>query len=119
MTNEQMLHEEIEKGFKALSKLEKGSKEYEAAVEAQTKLLDRAIEIDRLNIEHEEKQRQFDEEKKDRRWKNGIAIGTAATGLFTTFFWCREYLRFEETGAISTQGGRKMLDRAVNYFFKR
>lgn len=133
MTNLEMLHEEIEKGFEALDTLKKGSEEYEAIVEAQVKLLGRAIEIDRLNIEHEEKlkeqdlkekeqelkEKELEIEKKDRKWKHGIAIGSAAAGLVTTFFWCREYLIFEETGAVSTQGGRKMLDRAINYFFKK
>ena len=62
MRNETLLHEEIANGFEQLESVKKGTDEYEKIVNAQTKLLDKAIEIDRINFEHEEKLKEQDTE---------------------------------------------------------
>lgn len=125
MRNETLLHEEIAKGFEQLDGVKKGTDEYEKIVTAQTKLLDKAIEIDRLNFEHDEKlkeqelkEKELEVEKKDRTIKNiltGISVGG---GLITTWHWARKSLQFEETGTVTTAVGRNFINKAINFLKK-
>lgn len=117
-----LLEEEIRGEFEGLNELEVGSKEYRTTVDGLTKLIDRAIEIEKMESESDEKVenrvfdndlklKQLDEEKKDRLIKNcisvaGIVIPSAITiwGTFKTF-------KFEEEGTITTTMGRGFINR--------
>lgn len=117
-----LLEEEIQGEFEGLNELEVGSKEYQTTVDGLTKLIDRAIEIEKMESESDEKVenrvfdndlklKQLDEEKKDRLIKNcisvaGIVIPSAITiwGTFKTF-------KFEEEGTITTTMGRGFINR--------
>ena len=72
---ETLLNEEICDEFKQLKGIEVGTDEYVKTVDGLAKLMDRALAIDKLNIEHEEKvksrefendlkKKQFEEQKK-------------------------------------------------------
>ena len=87
MNIEHLLHVEIEEELTELKKMQVGSDQYKTAVDGVSKLFDRAIELEKLDIEHQEKikdreidrelkLKQMSEERKDRSFKNGIAIGT-------------------------------------------
>lgn len=111
MKIELMLHEEIEAKLEKLKHMEVGSDEYRAAVEGLTKLLDKAIELDRLNNEHQEKLDARDDENKDRLIRNilnGLGIAIPA-GL--TIWGTLKSLKFEETGTVTTIVGRGFLNR--------
>ena len=117
-----LLEEEIQGEFEGLNELEVGSKEYQTTVDGLTKLIDRAIEIEKMESESDEKVenrvfdndlklKQLDEEKKDRLIKNcinvaGIVIPSVITiwGTFKTF-------KFEEEGTITTTMGRGFINR--------
>ena len=125
MKNEQLLHAEIAAGFEQLGSVEKGTDEYDKIVTAQTKLLDKAIEIDRLNFEHEEKlkeqelkEKELEEEKKDRIIKNSLTGVSVLGGLITTWHWARKSLQFEETGTVTTAVGRNFINKAINFLKK-
>ena len=51
MKFEKMLHEEIESEIKCLEDIEMGSDEYKAGVDGVSKLIDRAIEIEKFNAD--------------------------------------------------------------------
>lgn len=122
MKNETLLHEEIESEFKELKKLEAGSEKYKLAVDGLTKLVDRAIEIDKLNDSAEDrreardadmeiKQQQLHEDAKDRKVRNGIAIAGIIIPTAVTIWGTLKSLKFEETGTITTNAGRNFISR--------
>ena len=122
MNKETLLRDEIEKEFDELRKLEVGSEKYKVAVDGVTKLVDRAIEMDKINAEmdarHDEheidmelKNRQMDEEKKDRGVRNSIAIAGIVIPTAVTIWGTLKTLKFEEVGVVTTNAGREFMKR--------
>ena len=120
MSVKRMLDDEIRNELENLGRESIGSDEYKANLDGVTKLLDRQIEIEKLEnerldrIESREteialKQQQLAEEKKDRRIKNGITIGTFAcsAALYAMAFIAST--NFEREGTFTTEGGRGAL----------
>lgn len=111
MKIEKMLHEEIESELTKLKSLEVGSEEYRTTVDGLTKLVDKAIEMDRLNIENQDKLETREEEKKDRWIRHALnALGIAIPAGVTIWGTIKSF-RFEETGTITTQAGRGFINR--------
>jgi hypothetical protein len=124
MKIETMLHGEIESEFEELKRMQVGSEEHKTAVESLNKLMDRAIEIDKLNIQHEDelkrqaleqefKQKQLDDENKDRTVKNiltGLGIGLP---LAVTIWGTVKSLEFEKEGTITTLMGRGFFSKLL------
>ena len=82
-----LLEVEIEDQFEHLSKVEFGSEQYKAGVDGLTKLLDRSMEMNKLEYEAEEgrknqeidnefKQKQMNEEKKSRWVQHAISVAS-------------------------------------------
>ena len=124
MSIETLLNEEIKAEIDFLSKSQIGTDEYKTTVDGLTKLVDRAIELDRINVEHEEKLKEmnFDhemkleqakEEKKDRKVKNGIAIAGIVLPLGVTIWGTLKSLKFEETGTLTTIMGRGFINKLL------
>ena len=122
MKNETMLHEEIQNEFEELKKIEVGSDEYKTAVDGLTKLMDRAIEIDKLNVGAEERldarnidaelrQEQLEADVKDRRVRNAISLAGIVIPTAVTIWGTLKSLKFEETGTITTNAGRNFINR--------
>ena len=122
MRIETMLHKEIEIEFEELKRLQLGTEEYKTTVDGLTKLVDRAIEIDKINIEQEEKTvtrkeetelklKQMEDEKKDRNVKNVITVGTALLSVGLTVWGTLKSLKFEETGTVTTLVGRNFIGK--------
>lgn len=116
MKIEKMAHEAIEEGFNELKEMKKGTDEYDQTVNSLTKLMDRAIEIDKLNVEHEEKEVQMKEDKRDRIVKN-VLNGVGVVGGLAVTVWgaCKSW-KFEENGTITSSAGRKFMNLL---FFKK
>lgn len=124
MKIETLLHEEIVDEFGNLSKIEVGTDEYRTAVDGVTKLLDRAIELEKLDIEtkREAENQEFEqqikleqmrEDKKDRKVKNvltGVSIGAP---LAVTIWGTLKSIKFEETGTITTIMGRGFIQKML------
>ena len=122
MENETMLHEEIQNEFEELKKLEVGSDKYRTAVDGLTKLMDRAIEIDKLNVGTEERldarnidaelrQEQLEADVKDRKVRNAISLAGIIIPTAVTIWGTLKSLKFEETGTITTNAGRNFINR--------
>ena len=114
MTNiETLLHEEIQDGFDALSKMERGTEIHKATVDEVAKLFDKAIEIEKIEIEAKDKAKAREEDRKDRRVKNGIAIGGIVLPLAVTIWGTFKSLKFEEEGTVTTIMGRGFINKLI------
>lgn len=124
MKIETVLHEEIHNEFEELKKLEVGSEGYRTAVDEICKLLDRAIEYDKLDAECNDKSlnRGFEEdyklqlaedEKRDRRIKNIITIVSIAVPSVITIWGTIVSLNFEKEGTITTIMGRGFINKLL------
>ena len=124
MKVEAMLHDEILNEFEELKKLEVGSDGYRAAVDGISKLLDRAIEYDKLDAECNERSlnRGFEEdyklqlaedEKRDRRIKNGITIAGIVIPSVITIWGTIKSLNFEKEGTVTTIMGRGFINKLL------
>ena len=125
MTNiETLLHEEIQDGFDALSRMERGTETHKTTVDEVAKLFDKAIEIEKLEMEAKEREKareieaslkraQMEEDRKDRRVKNGIAIGGIVLPLAVTIWGTFKTFRFEETGTVTTMMGRGFINKRI------
>ena len=64
-------------------------------------------------IEASLKRAQMEEDRKDRRVKNGIAIGGIVLPLAVTIWGTFKTFRFEETGTITTMMGRGFINKLI------
>lgn len=86
----------------------------------------RAIEMDKLSKELDERQknrnedlelkyRQIDAEIRDRKIKNVITVVISGVGTIVTIWGTLKTLKFEEVGTVTTMAGRNF----INNLFKR
>ena len=124
MKFEHLLKEEIVSEVEALGNLELGTEQYKTTVDGVTKLVDRALEIEKIDIEAEERERsreietnlkiqQMEDDKKDRKVKNGIAIGSTLLGVVVTVWGTLKTLKFEEEGTVTTLMGRGFINKLL------
>lgn len=124
MSIKTMLDEEIRSEIELLGKEEMGTETYKASVDGLVKLMDRSIEMDKIEIERknriedrecdiEFKSAQMSDDKKDRVVKNiinvaGIVIPTVITvwGTLATF-------EFEKEGTVTTSIGRGFINKLL------
>lgn len=126
---EELLSEEIAEQIKALSGLESGSKEKSTAIDDLTKLYKLRIEENKSEWDADEKynsriadseakkrdeefkQQQISEQIKDRYFRAGIAGAELIIPLIFYGIWMNKGFRFEETGTISSQVFRNLINR--------
>lgn len=122
MNVETLLHKVIYHELEQLEKEDLGAEERKAKVDEITKLMDRANEMVRLDIDAEDKAetRKFEQELKlkqqkeetiDRVVKNGINVAGILLPLAVTIWGTKASFKFEETGTITTAMGRGFLNR--------
>lgn len=113
MNIKSLVDEEIRSEIEEISKIEVGSEKHKASVDALAKLLDKSIELERLDAEAQEKyesriaenelkMKQLKDEKRDRFVKN-VLTGVSVVGGFGVTIWgtCKT-LKFEETGVLTS-----------------
>lgn len=124
MSMKTLLNEEIENEFKLLGKMQPGTEEYKTTVDGLVKLVDRAIEIDKVNNESREKveSQEFDEqfrltqagyENKDRLVKNCIAVAGIVIPSVITIWGTVKSIEFEKEGTITTIMGRGFINKLL------
>ena len=126
MSIQRLLREEIESEFKELSKITPGGEDYKVTVDGIAKLMDRAIEMEKNEIdrqdridardsENELKTKQMEDEKKDRFVKNLLAgVGTIG-GLVVTIWGAKKAWKFEETGTVASPVGRSFINKLISF----
>lgn len=121
---ETLLYEEIDTEFEKLSQLEPGTEQHKAAADTLAKLMDRAIEMNRVESESEDraetresemklKEQQLSDEKKDRWVKNIIGAAGVILPLIVTIWGTKTSLKFEEEGTVTTPIGRGFINKLL------
>ena len=124
MSIKTLLELELEEEFNALSEEEKGSDKYKTITECAAKLMDRALELEKLEnerqeremnreFEHDLKLKQFKDEKRDRVIRNCIAGAGVLFPILLTIWGTKVSLKFEEEGTITTAIGRGFINRLL------
>ena len=121
MKIETILQEEIKSEFEELKGMELGTDEYKSTVDGLTKLVDRAIKIEELNNDSQDKiykeneldlkQQQIEEERKDRKVQNSITVASIVIPTIVTIWGTLKTLKFEEVGTVTTNAGRNFMNR--------
>lgn len=118
------LREEILTEIKELNKFEVGSDQHKAAVDSVAKLVDRAIELEKLDIDISEKEKDrenemdlrlmtIEEDRKDRFIKNCIAVAGIAIPSLITVWGTFKSFEFEKEGTITTIMGRGFINKLL------
>ena len=120
MSIKEKLYEEIELEINSLEDLEYGSDNNKAAVDGLTKLVDRVIELEKIederaikSKEEEAKAHQVKDEKKDRLIKNGISVAGIVIPSVITIWGTLKSLEFEKTGSVTTIMGRGFINKLL------
>lgn len=118
------LYEVIKDDLEKLKRNELGSDERKAAVDEVTKLMDRAIEAQKADIDCQNKaatlegeqlmrKQQMDDEKKDRLIKNLISVAGIVLPIGLTIWGTKVSLKFEEEGTVTTIMGRGFINKLL------
>ena len=122
MSIKSLVDEEIRSEIEEISKIEVGSEKHKASVDALAKLLDKSIELERLDVEAQEKyesriaenelkMKQLKDEKRDRIVKN-VLTGVSVVGGFGVTIWgTLKSLKFEENGVVTSIVGRGFIQK--------
>lgn len=136
-----LLDEAISDELSNLETLELGSEEYKITVEGIAKLMDKKIEIEKLEHDSAEKAKdrelesskfdkemdekaksrgieekkleQIKNEKTDQLFRNGIAIANIVVPTLVTIWGTFKTLKFEETGTVTTIMGRGFVNKLI------
>lgn len=122
MRIEDLLKREICEDLEGMLELDLGSDEHKASVDAVTKLIDREVELRKLEIEHQERleSRKAEEELKLKQMKEGkvdriigyvITVAGIVIPVIVTVWGTKVSLKFEEEGTITTSAGRNFFSR--------
>lgn len=124
MKIETLLYEEIESEFGELKKMTVGTDEYKTSVDGITKLVDRAIELEKVKAENDlaneklmseniSKAEELELEKKDRLVKNILTGVGIVSGAALTVWGTIKSLKFEEEGTVTTIMGRGFINKLL------
>lgn len=122
------LEDEIRDEFEGLRKLELGSESYRTTVDGLTKLVDRKIEMDKIeaeakervlnrDIETEFKEKQMDDEKKDRLVRNGLTAATLVLSTGTTVWGILKSLKieFKDNEMVTSTAGKELIKKVIPF----
>ena len=127
MELDNLLEEQIKGGLEGLGNLGMGSEEYKSASEAITKLIDREIELKKLDSANDDKRHQrlieikdreldrkkYKKKKKDRWIKNGLTAAGLIIPTIVTIWGTIKSFEFEEKGSITTIMGRGFINKLL------
>jgi hypothetical protein len=124
MNIEHLLYDEIENEFEKLRDKTPGSDEHKAIVDEIVKLMDRAIEMEKVNNDCQDKtevrendqamkKQQMEDEKRDRLIKNTISVAGIVLPLIVTIWGTKVSLKFEEEGTFTTIMGRGFINKLL------
>ena len=120
-----LVNDEITSEIEEISKIEVGTEKHVAAVNAVTKLMDKSIELEKLQNEQVEKKdareteydlkmAEMQHDRIDRIVKNTLT-GLATVGGFGVAIWGTLIsLKFEEKGVVTTISGRSFIQSLLH-----
>ena len=122
---------ELNREFEKLNEMEVGTESYRITVDGRVKLMDRAIEYEKIDKDETERfksfglecnkhdedkkyrQAQLEEEKKARRITNYITAAGILLQLGVTVWGTVVSLNFEKTGTVTTLVGRGYVNKLI------
>ena len=115
------LRDEIRSEFEELKSIEVGTEKYKVAVDGITKLVDRAIEIEKIDVEyqekvesrdmeHELKLQQIKDENRDRLVKNCLTGVSVIGGIWLTVWGALKSWEFEKEGTVTSVMGKMFIN---------
>lgn len=120
MSIQTLLHEEIKDEFSNLKKMELGSETYKTTVDGLTKLVDRAIELEKIDVEQNEayENRQvelskIEDDRKDRIVRNVLTGAGIIVPAALTVWGTIKSIKFEKDGTITTIMGRGFIQKLL------
>lgn len=126
MSYKSLLNEEICEELKETRKLNIGTDNYDSSINGTTKLIDRQIELEKLEMqrdqqifENEMKVEQLHMEKKDRRVKNVLTGLSVIGGLAMYGFGIYASAKVEEEGSFTTLFGRTTMSNLSKMLFRK
>ncbi len=122
MNVETLLHDVIRSGLADLDGDYLKGEERRAKVDELTKLMDRAIEMEKVGMEAEDKaatreidkqfkEQQMSEDRKDRLVKNILSGLGIVLPIGLTVWGTKKTFKFEETGTITSAMGRGFINK--------
>ena len=108
---ETLMYDRIETVDLQLNQAAPGTPEHKALADEFAVLMGKAIEIDRVDRECEDKTAARKDERRDRLIKNIIGAAGVVLPLVVTIWGTKVSLKFEETGTVTTQMGRGFIQR--------
>jgi hypothetical protein len=115
MNTKNLLDEEIKRLYDKLSKLDPDSEGYAELEDNWAKLVDRKIEIEKLESSEAQNEKQMKEDRKDRIVRYIIDSGKVILPLGVTVVGTLLAFTFEERGTISSNIGKKFMDKLTKY----
>lgn len=124
MNIETKLHEEIARELDKLNGIEVGSEKYKTTVDGISKLMNQAVEIEKIGIESKDKAenlkndiclrtKQMSDEKRDRLIKNIISAVSIVITSGITIWGTYKTFQFEKEGTITTIIGRGFINKLL------
>jgi len=129
MSIKTLLREEIQRDMETLKDMEVGSDAYKAAEDGTVKLIDRYIELDKLDFEAQDKtesrqvetylkKEQMKQDKKLTIFRLIIDIAGIAVPIIVTVWGTKKSFEFEKEGTITTIMGKGFVSN-LGRLFKR
>lgn len=124
MRFEALLIDEIKAELEELKKMELGTETYKNTIDGVSKLIDRAIEIEKIQSEQEErsnnhntdynfKVEQTKKENTIRLVENGINVAGIIIPVIVTIWGVEKSFEFEREGTVTTIMGRGFVQRLL------
>ena len=127
MDIDDLLLEEIEQEFNGLKDVEMGTEKYKTSVDGLAKLVDRAIELRKIDADRNDKESELDIRSKDLELReqrdkydkidqlirNGISIAGIVIPTVVTIWGTLKTFQFEEEGSITTNIGRGFINKLL------
>lgn len=120
MKNETLLHDEIRQELEELNKMDFESEGYKQGVDGVAKLMDKAIELEKIKVESRDKQEEIalkriemEEECKDRLIRNSIAVAGIIIPTLVTIWGTKASFQFEKDGTVTTIMGRGFINKLL------
>lgn len=119
-----LLETEIEEKLEKLGDMDPQSDNYKISVDSIMKLLDRAIEMDKIDADREERKeiRESEEQSKKEFAKDEkkhyiidkiITVSGIVIPIVVTIWGTNKTLKFEETGTVTTIMGRGFINKLL------
>lgn len=124
MSIESTLRDEIKAEFEELKKMEVGTEKYKTAIDGIAKLMDKAIDMEKLDIDEQDraetrefendlKLKQAKEERIDKIVKHLINGASVLLPLAVTIWGTKKSFEFEKEGTITTIMGRGFINKLL------